>query len=322
MALIIKNINFLVVGMVLLIKGADFFVDGASNIARRLRIPSLIIGLTLVSIGTSAPELSISVTSAMKGMNEMSFGNVVGSNIFNTLIVVGVSALFTKLTIASDVKRFDIPILIGIYALLTVFGFTGKEFGFSRIEAGVLLALFAAYVAFLIIRNKNDPEDDSEKPTQKWYLSILFSVVGIAAIIYGGDLVVDSASILAKKCGMSELLVGLTIVAIGTSLPELVTSIVAAKKGEMDMAIGNAVGSSIMNSILILGTTAVITPIKIDLMLIIDVAVMIFSVLILFFATLKKNEIGKGIGISMIVVYLAYIAYTVTYALLTQAPTI
>ena len=324
MIVILKNVVFLIVGMVLLIKGADFFVDGASNIARRLKIPSLIIGLTLVSIGTSAPELSISITSAMKGMNEMSFGNIVGSNIFNTLVVVGASTLFTKLTLSSDVKKFDIPILIGIYLLLSVFAFTGAEFGFSRIEAAVLLALFVLYIAFLIIRNKNanEEDEDSEPPKQKWYISVILSVVGIAAIIFGGDLVVDSASIIAGKCGMSELLVGLTIVAIGTSLPELVTSIVAARKGEVDMAIGNAVGSSIMNSILILGTTAVITPFNIDFMLIVDVAVMLLSILIIFFATLKKNEIGKGIGVSMMVVYLAYIAYTVTYALLTQTPAV
>ena len=322
MLILIKNVIYLIVGMVLLIKGADFFVDGASNIARRLKIPSLIIGLTLVSIGTSAPELSVSITAALQQRNDISFGNIIGSNVFNTLIVVGASALFTKLAISSDVKRFDIPVLIGIYILLGIFAFTGAEFGFSRLEAAVLLALFVAYIVFLILRNKNAPAEESEPPKQKWYVSLIFSVLGIAAIIFGGDLVVDSASDIATALGMSELLVGLTIVAIGTSLPELVTSIVAAKKGEMDMAVGNAVGSSIMNSILILGTTAVITPFTVDFILIIDVAVMLLSVLILVFATLKKNEIGKFTGILMIAVYLAYIAYTVIYAVITQAPAV
>jgi len=309
--MLILNVILLAVGLVLLIKGADVFVDGASNIARKFKIPSLIIGLTLVSIGTSAPELSISVTSALQGMNSMSFGNVIGSNTFNVLVVIGVSALFIKLVISKEVKKYDVPILIGIYAVLGICSFVVSPYILSRIESAVLLIIFVAYLVFLVFRGKNEETEEKDEPIKKWYISLLFVAIGIVAIIFGGDLVVDSASAIAIKFGMSELMVGLTIVAVGTSLPELVTSVVAAKKGEPDIAVGNAVGSSIMNTILILGISSVIRPITIEAAAFIDVAVMVFSILIIFFATLKKNNIGKFTGIFMVIVYIVYITYIV-----------
>lgn len=310
--MLIVNFILLIVGLFLLIKGADVFVDGASNIARKLKIPSLIIGLTLVSIGTSAPELSISVTSALQGMNSMSFGNVIGSNTFNVLVVIGFSALFTALTVSSDVKKFDVPILIGIYVLLALFAFVISPLALTRIEAAILLVLFVLYIALLIFRGRSEQtEDDSDEPIKKWYVSIILIAVGIAAIIFGGDLVVDSASAIAIKFGMSELMVGLTIVAVGTSLPELVTSVVAAKKGELDIAVGNAVGSSIMNILLILGVSAVLRPISIEPSALVDVIVMALSILIIFFTTLKKNSVGKITGASMLAVYVLYIAYII-----------
>ncbi len=310
--MLIVNFILLIIGLFLLIKGADVFVDGASNIARKLRIPSLIIGLTLVSIGTSAPELSISVTSALQGMNSMSFGNVIGSNTFNVLVVIGASALFTALTVSSDVKKFDVPILIGIYVLLALFAFVISPLALTRIEAAILLVLFVLYIALLIFRGRSEQtEDDSDEPIKKWYVSIILIVVGIAAIIFGGDLVVDSASAIAIKFGMSELMVGLTIVAVGTSLPELVTSVVAARKGELDIAVGNAVGSSIMNILLIIGVSAVLRPISIEPSALVDVIVMALSILIIFFTTLKKNSVGKITGVSMLAVYVLYIAYII-----------
>lgn len=310
--MLIVNFILLIIGLFLLIKGADVFVDGASNIARKLKIPSLIIGLTLVSIGTSAPELSISVTSALQGMNSMSFGNVIGSNTFNILVVIGVSALFTALTVSSDVKKFDVPILIGIYVLLALFAFVISPLALTRIEAAILLVLFVLYIALLIFRGRSEQtEDDSDEPIKKWYVSIILIAVGIAAIIFGGDLVVDSASAIAIKFGMSELMVGLTIVAVGTSLPELVTSVVAARKGELDIAIGNAVGSSIMNTLLILGVSAVLRPISIEPSALVDVIVMALSILIIFFTTLKKNSVGKITGASMLAVYVLYITYII-----------
>lgn len=310
--MLIVNFILLIIGLFLLIKGADVFVDGASNIARKLKIPSLIIGLTLVSIGTSAPELSISVTSALQGMNSMSFGNVIGSNTFNILVVIGASALFTALTVSSDVKKFDVPILIGIYVLLALFAFVISPLALTRIEAAILLVLFVLYIALLIFRGRSEQtEDDSDEPIKKWYVSIILIAVGIAAIIFGGDLVVDSASAIAIKFGMSELMVGLTIVAVGTSLPELVTSVVAARKGELDIAIGNAVGSSIMNTLLILGVSAVLSPISIEPSALVDVIVMALSILIIFFTTLKKNSVGKITGASMLAVYVLYITYII-----------
>lgn len=310
--MLIVNFILLIIGLFLLIKGADVFVDGASNIARKLKIPSLIIGLTLVSIGTSAPELSISVTSALQGINSMSFGNVIGSNTFNVLVVIGASALFTALTVSSDVKKFDVPILIGIYVLLALFAFVISPLALTRIEAAILLVLFVLYIALLIFRGRSEQtEDDSDEPIKKWYVSIILIVVGIAAIIFGGDLVVDSASAIAIKFGMSELMVGLTIVAVGTSLPELVTSVVAARKGELDIAIGNAVGSSIMNTLLILGVSAVLSPISIEPSALVDVIVMALSILIIFFTTLKKNSVGKITGASMLAVYVLYITYII-----------
>lgn len=310
--MLIVNFILLIIGLFLLIKGADVFVDGASNIARKLRIPSLIIGLTLVSIGTSAPELSISVTSALQGMNSMSFGNVIGSNTFNVLVVIGASALFTALTVSSDVKKFDVPILIGIYVLLALFAFVISPLALTRVEAAILLVLFVLYIALLIFRGRSEQtEDDSDEPIKKWYVSIILIAVGIAAIIFGGDLVVDSASAIAIKFGMSELMVGLTIVAVGTSLPELVTSVVAARKGELDIAVGNAVGSSIMNILLILGVSAVLRPISIEPSALVDVIVMALSILIIFFTTLKKNSVGKITGASMLAVYVLYIAYII-----------
>lgn len=310
--MLIVNFILLIIGLFLLIKGADVFVDGASNIARKLKIPSLIIGLTLVSIGTSAPELSISVTSALQGMNSMSFGNVIGSNTFNILVVIGASALFTALTVSSDVKKFDVPILIGIYVLLALFAFVISPLTLTRIEAAILLVLFVLYIALLIFRGRSEQtEDDSDEPIKKWYVSIILIAVGIAAIIFGGDLVVDSASAIAIKFGMSELMVGLTIVAVGTSLPELVTSVVAARKGELDIAIGNAVGSSIMNTLLILGVSAVLRPISIEPSALVDVIVMALSILIIFFTTLKKNSVGKITGASMLAVYVLYITYII-----------
>ena len=310
--MLIVNFILLIIGLFLLIKGADVFVDGASNIARKLKIPSLIIGLTLVSIGTSAPELSISVTSALQGMNSMSFGNVIGSNTFNVLVVIGASALFTALTVSSDVKKFDVPILIGIYVLLALFAFVISPLALTRVEAAILLVLFVLYIALLIFRGRSEQtEDDSDAPIKKWYVSIILIVVGIAAIIFGGDLVVDSASAIAIKFGMSELMVGLTIVAVGTSLPELVTSVVAARKGELDIAVGNAVGSSIMNILLILGVSAVLSPISIEPSALVDVIVMALSILIIFFTTLKKNSVGKITGASMLAIYILYIAYII-----------
>ena len=239
----------IIVGMVLLIKGADWFVEGASSIAKAMKIPSLVIGLTLVSVGTSMPEFSVSLTSSIKGLNDMSFGNIIGSNIFNTFVVIGVSAILTPLVVSKQMKKYDLPILMGIYLLLMLFSFVTSPLVINLWESIIIFSLTIAYTAFLIIRSKKEMKEEKEelKKQRKWYINLLLVAIGLAGIIFGGNIVVDNASKFAYAIGMSELLVGLTIVAVGTSLPELVTSVVASIKKENDIAIGNAIGSSIFN---------------------------------------------------------------------------
>ena len=307
------SILYLVGGMVLLIKGADFFVDGASKIAKLMKIPNLVIGLTLVSIGTSAPEFAVSLTASLQGANDLSFGNIVGSNIFNTFVVIGVSSIFTPLVVTKNMQKYDLPILFGIYILLALFGFVITPGVINVIEAIVLFSLTIIYTVFLIIREKknNVIEEIKEEKKRPWWLNLIFVGVGLAGIIFGGDLVVDGAKDIALKLGMEEILIGLTIVAIGTSLPELVTSIVAAKKGENDIAVGNAIGSCIFNVILILGFCSILEPASIDtrpLYALFDVGVMILTVVLVFIFSLKKREINKYQGIITIVLYAIYLA--------------
>ncbi len=309
-------ILLLVVGMALLIKGADFFVDGASSIAKTLKIPSLIIGLTLVSIGTSLPEASVSITSALEGLNDMSVGNVVGSNIFNTLLILGVSALFIPLVIDKNMKRFDIPIMVCIYGILILFSFVITPYVLNLLEGIILLILFVGYLFFLVIRTKKQnkietiPEEENKKKKPIW-LSIIFVVVGVAGIIFGGNLVVNNASKIALILGMSETLVGLTIVSVGTSLPELVTSIVAAVRKENDIAIGNVVGSNIFNIVFILGMASTITPLAINPVSIFDMIVMGATGIITLIIVLSSKKIYKWQGALMTLAYVGYLTYII-----------
>lgn len=314
----------LIVGMVLLIKGADFFVDGASKIAKAMKIPSLIIGLTLVSMGTSAPELSVSLNAALAGSNELSFGNVVGSNIFNTFLILGAASLFIPL-VWGDMKKFDIPIMLGLYALMLLFGFVISPYKLDLFESIIFVLLFISYITFLIIRTKkenaaNNTEEIKEEPITKkqLILSVVFVVLGLAAIIFGGDLVVDSASNIAKALGMSEVLVGLTIVAVGTSLPELVTSIVASIKKENDIAVGNVIGSNIFNILFILGVSSSISNLTIstDIALginkaLFDLFVLLLSgILVVVFSRISK-EMKKWQGVIFILLYVAYLTFII-----------
>ncbi len=309
---ILFNVVLLVLGMVFLIKGADFFVSGASKIAKSFKIPPLVIGLTLVSIGTSAPELSVSITSSIKGMNDMSLGNIVGSNIFNTFLVIGASAMFTPLIVSKDMKKYDIPTLIGIYTLLLLFCFVITPNKISFIEAMIIFILFFVYILFLILRSKNHKQEVVEEKIRKWYINLVIAVIGLVGIIFGGDLVVNQASKIAISLGMSELLVGLTIVAIGTSLPELVTSIVAAKRKENEIAIGNAIGSCIFNIILILGLSGMISPVTIEWSSLMDIIVMLFSAIMIFIIALKTDsQINKVMGFILIFCYILYLTYII-----------
>lgn len=332
---IFLNILLLILGMVFLIKGADFFVEGSSNIAKALKIPSLIIGLTLVSIGTSAPELSVSVTSAVQGLNDLSFGNVIGSNIFNVLIVVGISAIIHPIVVEKEMFRFDLPIYLGICVLLLLFACLGSSsYELSLWESIVIFSLFFLYMIFLIFRGLKDSKKNKSSEEEKvvteeiiddsfvgkikkiwkkkpWWLNLLLVAIGLLGIVFGGNFVVDSASSLAISFGMSEALVGLTIVSIGTSLPELVTSMVAAKKGENDIAVGNAVGSCIFNIVLILGLSSTIRPMHISTDSIIDIVCMLVSGLLIFFFALFKKKIVRWQGLVFVVLYILYFSYII-----------
>lgn len=306
-------ILLLIVGMVLLIKGADFFVEGASAVAKAMKIPSLVIGLTLVSLGTSMPEFSVSLQSSIKGLNDLSFGNVIGSNIFNVFVVIGLSAIFAPMVISKMMQKYDIPILLGVYLLLMLFAFLITPNIIEVWEAAILFSITIIYTVFLILRSrdemKNAPVEEGKK--RKWWLNLIFIVLGIAGIIFGGDLVVDNASVLAKKLGMSDMLIGLTIVAVGTSLPELVTSVVAAKKGEKDIAIGNAIGSCLFNIVLILGFCSIITPAVVENSSIVDVIVMLVSIVLVFLFTLRDKEVNRWQGVAMLIVYVFYLAFII-----------
>ena len=301
----------LIIGFVLLVKGADFFVDGASSIAAKLKVPSLIIGLTVVSMGTSLPEAAVSISASLSGNNGISLGNVVGSNLFNLLVVVGVSSMILPIVSDSEVLKRDMPINILITAVLCAMLLDGK---LSRLDAAILLLMLAAYL-FLLIRSalKNRTEESQQK-VMTWTKSILFSVVGAAAIIGGGQLVVESAKVIAATLGMGETLIGLTVVAIGTSLPELVTSIVAAKKGDSGIAMGNAVGSCIFNILFILGMAGVISPMTADSAFFIDTGILIgvSSMMLLFAFTGKKTSRIEGAASTL--VYVAYTAYIIMRA--------
>lgn len=301
----------LIVGFVLLIKGADLFVDGASSVAAKLKVPSLIIGLTVVSLGTSMPEAAVSISASLSGDNGISLGNVIGSNIFNLLMVVGVSSAILPIVTDRDILKRDVPINIGITVLLGIMLFDGN---LSRVDALILLLILAAYM-FLLIRSalKNRVEAEETK-VLSWVKSILFVIIGVAAIIGGGQLVVNSAKTIAMALGMSETLVGLTVVAIGTSLPELVTSTVAAKKGNSGIAMGNVIGSNIFNILFILGMAGIIKPMTADAAFFIDTGILLAaSALMLLFAYTKRKT-NRVEGIISVLLYIAYTAYIIMRA--------
>lgn len=306
------DLIMLVVGFVLLIKGADFFVDGSSSIAKKFRIPSIIIGLTVVSLGTSLPELASSVTASLAGSNEIAISNVVGSNLFNLMVVVGFCALMANVSVDNNMLKRDIPISISAAILLLTLCAIGSTLG--RIDSAILLVLFVSYIALLVIyamKNRTDDDEEDEVKERNIILSLVFVIGGIVAIKFGGDFVVNSARDIAVTFGMSETLVGLTIVAVGTSLPELVTSIVAARKNEVDLALGNAIGSNIFNILCILGFTGVISPVKIIPNNLIDIGILIAFSAIIWLVAWKKRKLNRIDGVWMILLYVAFAAFIV-----------
>ncbi|MGN0311927.1 MAG: calcium/sodium antiporter [Lachnospiraceae bacterium] len=305
----------LIIGFILLIKGADYFVEGSASVAKKLKVPSFIIGMTIVAMGTSAPECAVSIAASLKNSNELAISNVVGSNMFNLMVVCGVCALMVPLTIeASTLKReFPFSILVGI--LLLGLGATGMQVG--RVEGVILLVIFAAFLYYMVmsaLKQRKEQEAQEEEVEEikdiPTYLCVFYILIGAVAIAGGGDLVVDAASRIAVHFGMSQTLVGLTIVACGTSLPELVTSIVAARKNEVDMALGNVIGSNIFNILLVIGVAAAISPIAVIRANIIDMIAMTIMSLLVFVFTIKDKKISKMQGIVMLLVYLGFIVYT------------
>lgn len=309
----------LIIGFFLLIKGAEIFVDGASSIAKKIGIPSVIVGLTIVSLGTSAPELAVSLISSFNGNNGIAVGNVLGSNLFNTLVVLGGTAIVAPLIIKkSTIKRdYIATLVVTILTCFLIFGLVPKsENMLSRISGIILLVVCIAYMFILVKAAKKDSVKDEENTSEiKMSKNILLSLIGVVGIVFGGNLVVDSATNIAYALGMSEKLVGLTIVAVGTSLPELVTSIVAALKGENDIALGNVLGSNIFNLVLILGASATISPITVSGVMLIDliilIAVTLFIGALIFFNKKEDKRLGRLEGIILVGIYVAYLAYII-----------
>ncbi|MBQ2665663.1 calcium/sodium antiporter [Methanobrevibacter sp.] len=309
-ASIIIQVVLLLVGFVFLIKGSDFFVDGASSIASILKVPTIIVGLTIVAFGTSAPEAAVSITSSLTGNNAMAVSNVIGSNLFNMLIVIGVAALLSNLLMEKNVLEKDLPFLVGITILFALFIFIGGDI--SNVEGIILLVILIAYL-FYLIRNarKSSESNVVEKPKFSLPKSIVLMLLGLVGIILGGDFVVDSASAIAIALGMSETLVGLTIVAIGTSLPELVTSITALKKGENQLVIGNVIGSNLFNILFVLGASSAISAIPINSGMLIDVIFMLAVTVLCFIFGKTQDKYDKKEGIILIALFIIYMAFAI-----------
>lgn len=311
----IVSVIILVIGFLLLVKGADFFVEGASDIARKLGIPSIVIGLTIVALGTSLPELAVSVTAALKGNNDIALGNVTGSNIMNLLVVVGLAAVIQPVALKRSVLKRDYVMMILMTFLMLAAAaesfWNNGEGSISRLDGAVLLGVTAGYMYRLIRTAVRDRVVEQFGITRPLPLSLLFCAGGAAAIIGGGQMVVNSATDLAYRIGMSETLVGLTIVAIGTSLPELVTSVVAAKKGESEIALGNVLGSNILNIGFILGTSGVIHPIAVGMENVYDIVILIILTIAFFFPLWRKELVSRVTGAVMLGCYLGYMIYII-----------
>ncbi len=304
------QVVLLIVGFVLLIKGSDFFVDGASSVASLLKIPTLIVGLTIVAFGTSAPEAAVSITSSFAGSNALAVSNVIGSNLFNMMLIVGLCALLNELKIGRDVVNKDLPFLVVITIILTAIILIG--WNISQIEGIILLIIIAAYISYLVYNARKSKESEIvEKPKMSLLRSIIYIVLGMAGIIIGADFVVDSASYIAMAFGMSETLVGLTIVAMGTSLPELVTSLTALKKDENQIVIGNVIGSNIFNILFVLGASSAISPMIINPNMLTDIMLMLGVTILFYIFGKTQDKYDKREGAILVGLFIAYMAFAI-----------
>lgn len=308
------SIVFLVAGFVMLIKGADMFVDGASKVAAKLKIPLIVIGLTIVAFGTSAPEAAISINSAVQNNAGIAVGNVIGSNILNVLVILGISALFTAVPVKKSTFRYEIPFVVIISIVLIVTGVIGSSI--DKFDSVILLVLFVAFFVYLIMLSKkgeSSADDDVPVLTEKDTVikMIIFIIIGLAAIVFGSDFTVTGATNIAKALNVDDRIIGLTIVAFGTSLPELVTSVTAAKKNQADIAIGNIVGSNIFNILFVVGLAGVFSPnpIKFENTFLIDGIVAVFAVVLLWLLIFKNKKLQRTGGIIMLCCYAIYFTY-------------
>ena len=308
---ILLQLLLLVVGFVLLMKGADWFVDGAADIADRLGIPQLVIGLTIVAMGTSLPEAAVSISAALKGSADITIGNVVGSNIMNVLVILGLTSVICTIPVQKSTVRYEIPFTILITIAFAAMGLMDNQM--SRLEGGILWGLMIIYLLYLLIMakkgtDKKEEEEKSGKKKPAWLLPIMV-IVGAVMIVKGSDITVDAATVIARMFGMEERFIGLTIIAFGTSLPELVTSVTAGIKGKPDIAVGNIVGSNIFNILFVVGTTALITPVPYASSFLVDSCVAVAAVAFLFLCVVKNKKLGRLGGFLMLLGYAAFFVY-------------
>lgn len=304
--MIILQIILLAVGFVMLVKGADWFVEGTSGIARKLGIPQLVVGLTIVAMGTSTPEAAVSINAALKNNGGIAIGNVVGSNILNILIILGITAVITSVAIQKSTLKIEIPYMIFVTIVLIVMGKT--DGCVSRLEGVIMWVLFIIYLIYLFFLAKNGKEENEKVETSTWKLAIA-AIVGGIVVVLGSNVTVDSATEIAQMLGLSERFIGLTIVALGTSLPELVTSVTAARKGNADIAIGNIVGSNIFNILFVIGTSAIITPVSYEANFIIDGIIAVAAAVLLWISVFREMELRRFWGVIMLICYGAYFIY-------------
>ena len=303
----VLQIVFLALGFLLLVKGADWFVDGASGLARKLGIPQLVIGLTIVAMGTSLPEAAVSISAALRGNAEITIGNIVGSNILNILIILGVTALIATLKVADSTVRYEIPFMIVATFVLLWLGYTGGQV--TWLEGVILWVLFLLYLRYLYMMAKKGKKEEREAEQLSTAKIIGLILAGVVMIVAGSNFAVEGASNLAKALGISQRFIGLTIVALGTSLPELVTSVSAARKHNADIAIGNIVGSNIFNILFIVGTTALITPVTFASGFVVDTLIAAAVGILLFVCVARTKELRKKAGIVMLLAYILYFLY-------------
>lgn len=307
----ILNVLFILVGIVLVLWGADRLTDGAVAVAEKMKMPQIVIGLTIVAMGTSMPEFCVSLVSALKGTTDLAVGNIVGSNIFNTLLIVGVSAWVAPMIILKSTVRKDIPFALFASVILLIMCLDGN---ISRLDAGILFVLFLVFMYVTLKGTKTKDDDttaktdsieDNKKPMATW-LSIVWIIVGLACLIGGSNLFVEGATKVAEHIGVSEAVIGLTIVAGGTSLPELATSVVSARKGNSGIAIGNVLGSNVFNILAILGVTGVITPMHLQGITMLDLSMMVFSTLLVWLFSFTKYKIARWEGVVLTIVFIGY----------------